>query len=111
MTGILGWKEETDKTGVTSYYKSLGILKTLTIKSTSSKFWGEAFGIDERGIVEVIQSEDGKWHKRIKNLALTPTGDFAVEKGDLKAQIKSDEVISDIKTIEQLAKFLESLVP
>ena len=92
MDEMQGWRKETDKEGTTTYFKTFGLLRTLTITRDKSKFWGDAMGVDERGLVEVSQDERG-WHKRIIDLVSTPNGDIAVEEGDFKRQtIKEDEI-------------------
>lgn len=111
MTEIPGWKKETDSKGVTTYHKTVDLMMTLTITNIGSKFVGAAFGVDKRGIVEVSQGNDGNWHKSVLDLALTPDGDLALEEGDLKSQVKSEEKIPKMGTVEQLATYLESLVP
>ena len=111
MNEMQGWKKETDSKGLTTYYKTFGFMKTLIIKNDGSKFSGQASGVDKNSMVEVFQDDKGSWHKRISDLVLTPTGDIAIEKGDLKSQNKHEEKIPKMETLEQLATYLESLVP
>jgi|LAHU01.1.fsa_nt_gb hypothetical protein len=111
MNEMQGWKKETDRTGLTTYYKTLGPMANLIIEKDKSKFRGQAFGVDRNGMVEVFQDDHGIWHKRISDLAPTPTGDTAIEGGDRKSQTKYEEKIPKIGTIEKMAIYLESLVP